>query len=361
MSSTPASGSSPAPSPSALLAAALEYPHPDIPAPAVTQEVAPGVHWVRMPLPFVLDHINLWLLDDGPGVAVVDCGLGDATTMALWEEIFRDHLKGRPITQVIVTHLHPDHAGLAGWLTRRHGILIQMSQADYLMAHAWRDNSAGYTEQATLDHFRENGLPEATFPELVAARGGGSYRSRVPDFPDHYHRLMPGDTVRIGGRRWRVLVGHGHAPEHILLHSPDLDVLISGDMVLPRISTNVSVHATQPDSDPLKLFLGSLRSYTALPRDTLVLPSHGLPFRGLHERIAQLAKHHDERLAELEAACVTPKAAAEIMGTLFRRKLDGHQIWFAMGEALAHLNYLRDLGRVSIERGGDGIVRYRRV
>lgn len=339
----------------------LEYPWNVPPAPAEVRQVADGVHWIRMPLPFVLDHINLWLIDDGPGVTVVDTGVGDPTTVSLWTQVIASHLKGRPVTRLIVTHLHPDHAGLSGWFCERYGLRVSMSQADYLMAHAWRDNAAGYTDKATLDHFREHGLPMAMLGELVAARGGNTYAKRTPDFPVQYHRLMEGDVLSIGGRDWTCLVGYGHAPEHILLHCAATNVLISGDMVLPRISTNVSVHATQPDSDPLRLFLESIERYMALPADTLVLPSHGLPFRGLHPRIAQLKAHHAERLAELEAVCAEPRAAAEVMPTLFRRKLDGHQIWFAMGEALAHLNYLRDLGRVRSFPGDDGIVRFQKA
>jgi glyoxylase-like metal-dependent hydrolase (beta-lactamase superfamily II) len=338
----------------------LEYPFDAPPAPAEVREIAPGVQWIQMPLPFALNHINLWLLDDGPGVAIVDCGLGDKTTRDLWERVIAGFVRGRPITKVIVTHLHPDHAGNAGWFVQRTGAPLLMSQADYLMAHIWRENTAGYTDEASLEFFKQHGLDEEKRRELYAARGG-RYKTMVPEFPLKYHRVMDGDEIAIGGHAWRAIDGYGHAPEHMMFFCAALGVLISGDMVLPRISTNVSVHATQPDSDPLKLFLDSIARCRELPADTLVLPSHGLPFRGMHARVAQLEDHHRDRLAELEAACATPKAASEVLTTLFRRKLDGHQIWFAMGETLAHMNYLVDAGRVKRLEDADGLTRFVRV
>jgi glyoxylase-like metal-dependent hydrolase (beta-lactamase superfamily II) len=157
-------------------------------------------------------------------------------------------------------------------------------------------------------------------------------------------------------------VGYGHAPEHVSLFSPEANVLISGDMLLPRISTNVAVSSVNPDGNPLALFLDSLDRYRReVPADVLVLPSHGLPFRGAHERVAQLEEHHAVRLAELEEACAEPRSAAEVIGTLFRRKLDTHQTFFAMGEALAHLNLLAGRGRVTRIVGEDGIVRFARA
>jgi glyoxylase-like metal-dependent hydrolase (beta-lactamase superfamily II) len=329
------------------------------PEPGELREVAPGVQWLRVPLPFALDHINLWLIADGEGVAIVDCGIGDRATRALWERVFEGPLKGRPVTRLIVTHFHPDHIGNAAWLCERFGVLMHIAQAEYLMAHATADNSAGYTDEATLDFFRQHGLDDSRREALLVARGGG-YRRLVPELPTQYHRLAHGDHLHLGQGDWQLIDGHGHSPEHLALHRSADRVLISGDMVLPRISTNVSVHPTQPDGDPLGDFLASLDRYRALAPDTLVLPSHGLPFRGLHARIDALCTHHQERLDELVASCAEPRLAAEAMTTLFRRPLDGYQIWFAIGEALAHLNRLVRQGRLVCERHADGCLRYRR-
>lgn len=337
----------------------LDYPVREPPAPGTTLEIAPGVHWLRMPLPFALDHINLWLLEDGDSWAIVDCGYATDETRALWERIFAHTVAGRPVRRVIATHCHPDHVGNAGWLCERFGATLWMAQAEYLTAHAWRDDAAGFTNAGLVDFFRANGLDADSLGGMQER--GNSYKRGVPELPRSYRRIMDGDELAIGGRAWRVIMGYGHAPEHASLYCAETNVFISGDMLLPRISTNVAVSSVTPEADPLALFLASLARYAAeLPADALVLPSHGLPFRGAHERVAQLEAHHQERLAELEEACAEPKAAADVITTLFRRKLDLHQTFFAMGEALAHLNYLAGKGRLARTVGGDGVARFSR-
>jgi glyoxylase-like metal-dependent hydrolase (beta-lactamase superfamily II) len=334
----------------------LDYPLPTPPAPGETLEVVPGVRWLRMPLPFALDHINLWLLEDGDGVVIVDCGLATDATRALWEQIFDRELGGRPVKRVVATHCHPDHAGLASWLTERFGVPLTMTQSDYLSAHAWRDDAAGFTSESLVEFYRVNGLDDRRLSAL--AFRGNAYRKGVPDFPKRYARLVDGQALTIGGNPWRVVMGYGHSPEHAALYCGPLGVLISGDMVLPRISTNIAVQAVEPEGDPLKLFLDSLQRYAELPVGTLVLPSHGLPFRGLQERVLQLEEHHRLRLAELEEVCATPRAAGEVIATLFRRELDTHQLFFAMGEALAHLNRLVATGALARIDAADGVHRF---
>jgi len=338
----------------------LDYPHAAPPPPGETREVAPGVHWLRMPLPFALDHINLWLLEDGERLVIVDCGFPADETRALWQRHFDSFFGARAVSRVVATHLHPDHAGNAGWLMARFGAPLLISQADFLMAHAWRDEAAGYSTAGLLAHLARHGLGGERLETL--ARRGNPYRRATPEFPSTYRRLMEGDELAIGGRRWRVIMGFGHAPEHASLHCAEIGVLISGDMLLPRISTNISVNQVDADADPLRLFLWSLRHLAALVApDALVLPSHGLPFRGMRERVAQLEEHHRLRLGELEDVCGEPKCAADVIGTLFRRELDAHQTFFAMGEAIAHLNYLMHDGVFRRETGTDGIVRFVRA
>ena len=313
-----------------------------------------------MPLPFALDHINLWLLEDEvggePAWTLVDCGIGDDVTRGLWESIFAMRIAGRPVTRLVVTHHHPDHAGLASWLIERTGAELWMSQAEYFAAHAMRDGSSGFAFDRVVAMFERNGLAGERL-ELMQQRRS-NYRNRVPAFPSDYRRLMDGDVLRVGGRAWKVIMGYGHAPEHAALYCEDAGVLISGDMVLPRISTNVSVWANEPEGNPLALFLNSLTRYAALPAATLTLSSHGLPFRGLRERIAQLKEHHRQRLDELHEVCDEPRTAADVLDTLFRRKLDTHQLFFAMGEAMAHLHLLEREGRLKRSVGSDGVVRY---
>jgi glyoxylase-like metal-dependent hydrolase (beta-lactamase superfamily II) len=330
----------------------LAYPFPETPAPATTVEVAPGIRWLSMPLPFQLDHINLWLADDDGAPTVVDTGIGNDETRALW-----DKLLPREVKRVIVTHYHPDHAGNAAWLCQRFGVELWMTQGEYLTAHAVRTGSAGYTTEAVLAVFRRNGLD----PQRAAGLNGRNnrYAMLVPEFPLSYRRIIEGDEVAIGAHRWRAIIGHGHAPEHLSLYSKELNTVIAGDMLLSTISTNVSVWSIDPEGDPLRLFLESIARYRELPEDVLVLPSHGKPFRGAHQRIRQLEEHHRDRCAELvHALQAAPKSAAELLGVLFRRQLDAHAIFFAMGEAIAHLHYLYYAGRVKRALGDDGIMRY---
>lgn len=336
---------------------ALQYPHPELPAPGRLVRVAPGVHWMRMPLPFALDHINLWLLEDGDQWVIVDCGIGNEATLGLWQEIIDNCMGGRSVSRVIATHHHPDHVGNAGWLTRRFEAPLWMAQGEYLSAHALCEGSSGYGREHLAALYRANGLAESHMPGIL--KGREHFKKSVPDFPQSFRRICEGDQIHIGPNAWTVMMGYGHAPEHAALYSAALGVLISGDMVLPRISTNVSVPAAQPEADPLRLFLESLSRYAGLPAQTLVLPSHGLPFRGMRERIVQLNEHHRLRLEELLAACESPKCAAEVLDVLFRRKLDSHQMLFAMGEAMAHLHYLHEQGRVRRIRAG-GVVRYQK-
>jgi glyoxylase-like metal-dependent hydrolase (beta-lactamase superfamily II) len=343
----------------AALPAALEYPLAAPPASGTTIEISPRVHWLRMPLPFALDHINLWLLADDDGMTLVDCGYGDPSTRALWDRHFATTLKALPIRRIIATHCHPDHLGNAAWLSKRVGVPVAMTASEFLTAHALVADLDGCATRAILDLFRSHGLAA---DRLAALEGrGNGYRRGVPELPKTFVRLREGSTRYAAGATWRVVEGFGHSPEHASLHCAERGVLIAGDMLLPKISTNVSVHPIEPDGDPLASFLDSLSTFEALPPDTLVLPSHGLPFRGIAVRVGQLRAHHAARLAELEEAVRTssaPSTAAEIVPVLFRRELDVHQLFFAMGEAIAHLNHLWHTGRLERKASVDGTLRF---
>ena len=347
----------------------LDYPLGEtLPEFGRTIELAPGVLWLRMALPFALNHINLWLLEDefdnghGPvhGWTVVDCGIASDDMRAAWESIFSQELRGLPIVRVLCTHCHPDHVGLADWICQRWNAPLWMTAGEYAFARIMSAGLAGADGSAAVPHFQRHGVRDADMLEKVAGRKN-YYSSMVPSVPTSYARIQEGCPVRIGtqgGRAWQVIAGFGHSPEHAALYSADLNILISGDMVLPRISTNVSVMAVEPESDPVRQYLASLKKYADLPDDTLVLPSHGKPFRGLHIRIAQLDQHHTERLAEVMEACATPQCAADIVPIMFRRPLDTHQMTFALGEALAHLHKLWHEGALTRQIDTDGVIRF---
>lgn len=331
----------------------ITYPFDTAPDTGISLTVSEGVHWLRMPLPFALDHINLWLLDDGEGYTAVDTGIALDSVKEAWKST----LTGRQLTRQIVTHFHPDHLGLAAWLESETGAPLWMTQGEYLTAHLIAESVPPFGIPAMLDFFRAHGLDEARLTAL--AQRGNAYKRGVPTIPARYRRLQDGDQIAIGQNVWRVITGYGHAPEHASLYCETRGVLISGDMLLPRISTNVSAYAAAPEDDSLGAYLGSIEQLTALPTDTLVLPSHGRPFRGLHARVAELQQHHTDRCADLLAACThTPHSAAELLTTLFGRTIgDPHQTMFAMGEAIAHLNYLEHRHRLE-RRKENNIIRF---
>ncbi len=341
----------------------LHYPLGDaMPEPGHTMEVAPGVRWIRMSLPFALNHINLWLLrdeiDGRPGWSVVDCCIARDESRAQWEQVFANELDGLPILRVIVTHMHPDHIGLADWLCQRWNVRLWISATDYHVARLGAMGPSAFGGDAAADYFASHGLNDPASVEQIKARTR-YFPSLVPSVPRQYRRMSDGDVLTIGGRRWRCISGYGHAPEHIALYCDALKLLIGGDMMLPRISTNVSVYEVEPEANSLKLFLDSIERFRDLPDDTLTLPSHGKPFTGLHVRIGQLQDHHRDRLEEVMQTCgERPSCAADILPVMFKRPLDLHQKTFAMGEAVAHLHALWYQGRLQRRLDADGVYRF---
>ena len=341
----------------------LQYPFGEmLPAQGQAIEVAPGVKWIRMALPFALNHINLWLIRDvqegRQGWTVVDCCIASETSRAQWEQIFDNALEGLPILRVLVTHMHPDHIGLAHWLCGRWSAPLWISATDYHVANTLLRTDVEARGAAAADFYASHGLKDPVILDGIRQRGD-HYQNLVPSLPPQFHRLMDGVAVQIGAQVWRCIVGYGHAPEHMALYCEQTGVLISGDMVLPRISTNVSVFEMEPTSNSLALFLTSLERYHTLPVETLVLPSHGKPFKGLHTRLEQLKNHHKERLEEVSEACkLAWRSSADIVPVMFPRELDAQQLPFALGEALSHLHYLWLGGDVERELGGDGVYRF---
>jgi glyoxylase-like metal-dependent hydrolase (beta-lactamase superfamily II) len=343
----------------------LAYPLDDLlPATGAVHALAPGLLWLRMPLPFALDHINLWLIADAtqgkPGWCAVDCGVATDATRAAWEQVLTTALEGLGLSRVIATHCHPDHVGLSGWLCERFDAPFWATTGEYGFARMMSAALPGVDGTAAIPHFERHGLVDPVLRAQMAERRN-YYPSLVPAVPHAYTRMQDGNQITIGAHSWRVITGFGHSPEHASLYCAALKVLISGDMVLPRISTNVSVFAIEPEGNPLQQYLDSLEKFKDVPEDTLVLPSHGRPFRGLHARITQLREHHCARLAEVMQACRTPHSAVDIVPLMFRRPLDAHTLTFALGEALAHLHKLWADGLLRREMGADGVFRFQLI
>ena len=334
----------------------LDYPFEAIPIPGTAKEVSPGVHWVRMPLPFKLNHINLYLLEDGDSWTIVDTGYGNDETKNLWRQVWPTVLGGRPVTRLIVTHFHPDHMGNAGWLAKTLDLVPHMTQVEWLNANLAFHRAGAGDVDTRIPWYVRNGLP----PERVEYfRAGHVPYANGVTLPQAYIRIRDGERIEVAGRAWEVHVGTGHSPEHACLYSTDLDVLLGGDQILPNISPNISAWPHEPEGDPLGEFLTSLNNFAEfLSEDTLVLPSHGRPFRGVNRRISWLHEHHAERLEKILGLIDRPKAAAELIEALFPFEFDGHQLGFAMGEVIAHLNRLVHAGNLQRVIGDDDVIRY---
>jgi glyoxylase-like metal-dependent hydrolase (beta-lactamase superfamily II) len=331
-------------------------PLPAPPGPGQVAAIRPGLLWVRMPLDGPPWHVNCWLLRDGAGWLLVDAGIDRPGTRLAWDSVFATALGGLPVTRVLITHFHADHVGLAGWVCERFGAPLLMARTEYLQARLLLLEAPAtlLAEQAALGEAA--GAPADYLRHLLARRP--FYRPDVVPLPLHHRRIAAGQALRVGDRDWTLHRGGGHAPEMMMLHDPAGGVLIAADQVLPRISPYVGVFPPEPEADPLADFLDSNHRLLALPADTLVLPSHGDPFLGLHDRIRVLAAHHAERLALLEAICATPRTAYEASRLMFQRDYDMDQMLFVIGEGLAHLNWLVARGRLARMLGADGVALY---
>ncbi|MBN9560783.1 MAG: MBL fold metallo-hydrolase [Alphaproteobacteria bacterium] len=339
----------------------LTYPHPVPPEAGMPIEVVPGIQWLRIPLPFQLDHVNLYLLEDHGGWTLVDTGFGNSSTQALWEELLAGPLRGRVLTRMIATHHHPDHVGMAGWLSQRFNIPVTMTAVEFNAAGALQADPTAFDTPEHRHFYLSHGLDEP-MAALISGRGH-MYLSATTGLSEQGDLVADGDWLRIGGRSFQVVTGGGHSPDQIMLAAPAEGIFLAADQVLARISPNVSVSADKPDIDVLGDYVASLgRLRSIVPDDLLVLPGHERPFFGLHVRIDQLRRHHAVRCDRIAAVCTTaPRSAAELVPLLFNRPLDPHQTGFAFGEVLAHINYMVNRGELRREIEADAIHRVRAV
>lgn len=350
----------------------LTYPHDKHPAHGTTVEVAEGVFWLTMPMGGSLTHINLYLLEDDDGWFVVDTGLATTDTRDLWHEIFETSLRGKPVKGVICTHMHPDHIGQAGMITDHFRVPLYMTRSEYYQARTMFSGFSSYGANWLSQEFYQRQGMDTSHME----RAGREWRRRSPGmaarfkkqaesseadhaaFPVGFRRLQEGDVLTIGGHDWLVMVGAGHSPEHACLFCKSLRVLISGDQILPVITSNVSVHPTEPEANPLKIWMESHDRFLDLPENTFVLPAHNLPFYGVRERLRALINHHEDRMLAIEEHCTTPHTAKALLPVLFKRELDARQMMMALGEAIAHCHLLLHRNRIERNLDDDGVYRY---
>jgi glyoxylase-like metal-dependent hydrolase (beta-lactamase superfamily II) len=345
--------------PSHAIEGALNYPFEIAPQADEVIEVRPGVLWVRLPLPFRLNHVNVYLLADHDGWTMIDTGIGNETTIAAWIKLFEGPLRSIKITRLIVTHAHPDHIGLAGWIVERFNCSFHMSQVEYLQGAYYQQRGSEERKQAQRAFFRRHGMDDVVADQLL--NRGQDYLKRVSVLPASYHRLSQNDDVAIGSRRFKIITGGGHSFDQVMLYCADDKLFLAADQVLSKISPNVSVWAFEPHANALGEYLTSLAALDRmLPADVLVLPSHGLPFFGVKTRIKQLADHHEERCQLIAKACrIAPQTSAQLVPVVFHKhRLDAHQTGFAAGEVIAHVNYMLAQGRLQLQAETGDILRF---
>ncbi len=318
----------------------FSFPFPEAPADGEMMEVAPGIMWLRMPLPFRLDHVNIYLLEDEDGWVVIDTGIANDACRQCWERVLSGPMAGQRISKVIVTHYHPDHIGLAGWLCERTGATLLTGQMCYLGCANISLGPGAMDNKFYRDFYLRNGAT-SEMAEIVSTSGHG-YLRMVSPLPPTFVRLLAGESLVIGNRTFEVLAGEGHAPEQLMFHCAEDGILLCADQVIEKITPNISVWAVEPDGDPLGLYLQSLDSLIRdVDEDVLVLSGHRLPFVGLHARCRQTAEHHAERCRLIAGAMEEgAKTVSELVPVLFHRPLDSHQLSFAFSETLAHVNYM---------------------
>jgi len=334
--------------------APVRYEFDKRPGAGDTMQVAPDVHWLRMPLPFALGHINLWLLESDESWTIVDTGVDVDESEKVWNKTFESLIGERSVDRIIVTHMHPDHVGCAGHLCGRTGADLWMTREEYLLCRILVADTGREAPDAGNNFYTGAGFADDALHHYQ--KMFGFFGKFVSPLPESYQRLHAGDEITIGANRWKIIVGCGHSPEHACLYCAEQNLLISGDQLLPTISSNVSVYPTEPHANPLHDWITSLGALkAAIPDDVLVLPAHGKPFRGAHGRLDALIAEHEEGLEKLETLCAEPKRATDVFPALFKRAINDSNLIMATGEAIAHLNYLLQQDRLSVEMDSDGV------
>lgn len=324
------------------------------PASGVCTPLCDGVWWLRMPLPFELDHINLYVLQDSDGIFIIDTGLSSRKSKAIWQTCFEQFKQ--PLKGVIVTHMHPDHSGLAGWLCREFNVPLYMSALEYFAARSIFGPNPGADLSTDKRYFQRAGVDQSIIEQHVRPRD--TYTEGVEPLPLAFHRLTQGQTLNIAGRSWQVMTFAGHSPEHVCLYNATDKLLIGGDQILPQISPNIGVYSQEPEANPLAHYFESLTALGDLPSDVLVLPSHNVPYTGVSFRAQQLREHHEAQLAALVSFCEEPQTLVACLPVMYKRDLSGRHMFFAVAECLSHLNYLMYAGRLTRQITDAGVYVY---
>lgn len=335
----------------------LVFPHLEMPDFGEPFEIADGVYWIRLPLLGPLKWINVWLIKDGDGFALVDTGINSPECFEAWQKIKTEFLKDCKITKVIITHMHPDHVGLAGYICQEYNVKMYMSRLEYVTCKMLVGDTGRPAPEAGVDFYRAAGWDEVSLANYRQRFGG--FGQMVYHLPDIFERLSDGQIIKIGDEDWRIITGTGHSPEHCCLYNSSLNMIISGDQILPKISSNISVFPTEPNANPMADWINSCtKLLNTLPESVFVLPSHNAPFYGVRYRLNELIEHHERALLRLKEFIFEKEArAVDCFSILFKKPISGSNFYMATGEALSHLNYLLFENYIKVENR-DGVNYY---
>jgi len=338
----------------------IRYPFETPPSEGEAIEIADGILWMRLPLPMRLNHVNVYALDDGDGWCIIDTGFYSKRSIKVWETLLAGPLKAKPVTRVLVTHHHPDHIGMAGWFQKNHGAALWTTRTAWLFSRMLvLDVQDGLVDE-TIAFYRSAGMSEDVLEGRLNERPF-NFSDVVHPLPLGFKRIKEGDVLEIGKRRWDVRIGNGHAPEHATLWSIDDEIVIAGDQIIPGISSNLGVYATEPEADPVQDWLTSCEKFRAIARDDhFVLPGHKLPFTGLPDRLRQLIDNHHSALKRLLAHLDQSQSAGGCFQPLFKRSIGAGEYGLALVESVGHLNHLHQTGMVTRQRGDNGVWLYQR-
>ena len=331
------------------------FPYKKAPAPGSIIKVADGLFWARMPLPMLIDHVNVYILEGCDGLSIIDTGLNFSVCRSAWITILKKYFDEKPVKKVLITHHHPDHIGLLGWFANNYDIKVYASRSSWLLARMLCLDTQDRPSKEALDFWKKSGMDKETFDEKSLAKPF-NFVDGVAQFPLGFQALNQGDEISLGDKNWRVEIGQGHAPDHITLWGLDCPIIFSGDQIIAGISSNLGVYPTEPLLDTVGLWLDSCQRFLALAEpDHLVLPGHKLPFLGAAVRLEQLIQNHHSALDRIKVALSQNNCTAvDLFKTIFNRDIKKSEYSLAMAEAVGHINYFRARDMLKCNVRSDG-------
>lgn len=320
---------------------ALEYPFGNNAQLAQAELLRTGVYRLAIPLPGALsmEHINTWIVDEGDSWSLVDCGYDFSPARQAWQGLERTLFAKKPVNRIVVTHHHVDHSGLAGWLSNRYGAAIYMAEAEFNARCQVFLRQGLWSREEGIDFFERAGL---TAVEYETVANWLEFNIQGFDRPIGRYRTLDGlDHLSIGEHAWQVITVRGHSPAHTCLYCENLGVLVAGDNLLPSLAAFVGIEPGDSLAfDPLGRFLSDVKQLKELPADTLVLPAHGAPFIGLHNKLEQVEQHYRALLEKVLCACAEPSTVMAITRRFFPERIIQKNPFFTVAKVAAVVNHL---------------------